>query len=70
MYQIINYKYPTSLLFHCPLPAYVEIVLYELFSSDSARDSGRMDSIKLPPLSDSKKSALLSTFEADTKGKE
>lgn len=45
-------------------------MLYELFSTDSARDSGRMDSIKLPSLSDCKKSALLSTFEADTKGED
>lgn len=47
-----------------------EIVLYELFSSESNRDSGRMDSIKLLPLSDFKKSALLSTFDVDTKGKD
>ena len=48
----------------------VEIVLYELFSAESNRDSGRMDSIKLLPLSDFKKSALLNTFEVDTKGKD
>jgi hypothetical protein len=58
----------SCLFFYCFLKL-LESSLYDLFCTDGVRDASRSDSIKIAPLSQSKRIALLSTFDMADAGK-
>ena len=76
-YLFFNFFYDNVFLFFMLFHVYyyyfflklLESSLYDLFCTDGVRDASRSDSIKIAPLSQSKRIALLSTFDMADAGK-